>query len=126
MLDVAPTMPDLRPISRSLGVVLRFLPGDCVFREGEGPSCMYVLLEGRIAIRRGGLLIEEIGPGQALGIVSLLDGETRTITAEALTPCEVSALDTRKFRFAVEEVPHFAWWVMGELAHRLRATNAAL
>ena len=79
-----------------------------------------------MAVRRRDLVIETVGPGQAIGILSLLDNEMRTVTAEARTACEVVAIDPRKFRFAVEEMPHFAWWVMGELAHRLRMTNAAL
>ena len=117
---------DMRGIARSLGTVLDFAAGDALFREGDRPRCMYVLLEGEVEVRRRNLVIETVGPGQAVGILSLLDNEPRTVTAEARTPCEVAAIDARKFRFAVEEMPHFAWWVMGELAHRLRMTNAAL
>lgn len=119
-------MPDMRQISRSLGTVLNFDPGDHIFREGDSAHCMYVLLSGEVEVRRGDRIIETIGPGQALGILSLLDEENRTVTAEAVTACEVAAIDNRKFRFAVDEVPHFAWWIMGELAHRLRMTNAAI
>lgn len=117
---------DVRGIARSLGTVLDFAAGDALFREGDRPRCMYILLEGQVAIRRRDRVIETVGPGQAIGILSLLDNEPRTVTAEARSACEVAAVDPRKFRFAVEEMPHFAWWVMGELAHRLRMTNAAL
>lgn len=126
MLDTRTAMPDMRQISRSLGTVLNFDPGDHIFREGDSAHCMYVLLSGEVEVRRGDRIIETIGPGQALGILSLLDEENRTVTAEAVTACEVAAIDNRKFRFAVDEVPHFAWWIMGELAHRLRMTNAAI
>ncbi|MCR0985842.1 cyclic nucleotide-binding domain-containing protein [Roseomonas populi] len=126
MLDFLEKSLDVRQISRSLGVVLSFAPGDLIFREGDRPTCMYVLLEGEVEVRRGQVVIETVGPGQALGIVSLLDDEPRTVTAEARKACQVAALDARKFRFAVEQVPHFAWWSMAELAHRLRSTNAAL
>lgn len=126
MLDTRTAMPDMRQISRSLGTVLNFGPGDHIFREGDSAHCMYVLLSGEVEVRRGDRIIETIGPGQALGILSLLDEENRTVTAEAVTACEVAAIDSRKFRFAVDEVPHFAWWIMGELAHRLRMTNAAI
>ncbi|WP_338662129.1 cyclic nucleotide-binding domain-containing protein [Pararoseomonas sp. SCSIO 73927] len=126
MLELQQKPLDVRQISRSLGTVLHFRPGDAIFREGDRPSCMYVLLEGEVEVRRRETVIETIGPGQALGIVSLLDEEARTVTAEARSACEVAAIDLRKFRFAVEEVPHFSWWVMAELAHRLRTTNAAL
>ncbi|WP_187830427.1 Crp/Fnr family transcriptional regulator [Siccirubricoccus phaeus] len=117
---------DLRPIARSVGTVLGFRAGDVVFREGDAPHCMYVVLDGTVEVRRRDLRIETIGPGQALGILSILDGERRTITAEAATDCELAAIDARKFRALVEEMPHFGWYVMGELAHRLRMTNAHL
>ncbi len=126
MLEGGPQNLDMRQISRSLGVVLSFAQGDFLFREGDKPHCMYILLEGEVEVRRRNHVIERIGPGQALGILSLLDEEPRTVTAEAQSPCEVAAIDMRQFRFAVDEVPHFAWWVMRELAHRLRTTNAAL
>jgi len=35
-------------------------------------------------------------------------------------------MDKKKFRYMVEEIPNFVWFVMEELAHRLRTTNAAL
>jgi len=117
---------DISGIARSLGTVMDLAAGDTLFREGDRPRCMYVLLDGQMAVRRRDLVIETVGPGQAIGILSLLDHEPRTVTAEARTACEVAAIDPRKFRYAVEEMPHFAWWVMGELAHRLRMTNAAL
>ena len=117
---------DMRGVARSMGMVMDFAAGDAVFREGDRPRCMYVVLDGTVEVRRRDRVIEVVGPGQALGIVSLLDGEIRTVTAEAVTPCEVAAIDLRKFRFMIDETPHFAWYVMGELAHRLRTTNAAL
>jgi CRP/FNR family transcriptional regulator, cyclic AMP receptor protein len=65
-------------------------------------------------------------PSDALGIVSVIDRQARSATATATEPSEVAGLDARKFRFLVETTPGFVWFVMGELAQRLRATNAAL
>jgi CRP-like cAMP-binding protein len=56
----------------------------------------------------------------------LLDGQPRTITARATETSELALMDQKKFRYMVEEVPNFVWYVMTELAGRLRATNAAL
>jgi CRP-like cAMP-binding protein len=56
----------------------------------------------------------------------LLDGQPRTITARVKEPSELALMDQRRFRYMVEEVPNFVWYVMAELADRLRATNAAL
>lgn len=117
---------DFRTVVRGAGTVLRYRQGDVVFHEGDHASGMYLVLEGEVAISAHGHPIETIGPGQALGILSLLDASPRSATATATTNAELAVLDERSFRFMVEEVPHFVWYVMGELAHRLRATNAAL
>ena len=55
-----------------------------------------------------------------------LRGNPRTITARAMEPCELALLDMKKFRFMVEETTNFVWFVLNELASRLRATNALL
>ncbi len=117
---------DFRAFARSVGTVIRYHAGDVLFGEGERPDHMYVLLSGQVEIASHGRVIEIVAPGQALGIVSLLDDQPRTATARAVDECEVAVLDRRKFRYMVEEAPNFVWYVMGELAHRLRTTNAAL
>lgn len=125
MPDTAQTT-DFRPFARSVGVVMKYHDGDTIFREGDAPDHMYVVLDGAVEIMSHGKVIETVHEGQALGIVSLLDGEVRTATARAVQECEVAVLERRKFRYMVEEAPNFVWYVMGELAHRLRTTNAAL
>ena len=39
---------DISGIARSLGTVLDFAAGDTLFREGDRPRCMYVLLDGQV------------------------------------------------------------------------------
>jgi CRP/FNR family transcriptional regulator, cyclic AMP receptor protein len=117
---------DFRPIARAIGTVMDFAANDFIFREGDAPKYMYVVLKGAVEISTKQRIIETIGEGQALGILSLLDDSPRTITARAKEPSELALLDKKKFRFMVEEAPNFVWFVMNELGSRLRATNALL
>jgi CRP-like cAMP-binding protein len=71
-------------------------------------------------------VIEPVGPGDALGIVGMLDSKPRTATALVTSDAELALIDRKNFRYMVEAVPHFVWYVMAELVGRLRATNAAL
>ena len=87
---------------------------------------MYIVLEGVIDVTHRGKVIESIGPGDALGIVSLLDSKPRTATAVVTQDAKLALIDRKNFRYMIEAVPHFAWYVMAELVDRLRATNAAL
>ena len=117
---------DFRVFARGAGKVVKFEGGDVIFREGEPPSAMYIVLKGSVEIISHDKIIETIHEGQALGIVSLLDNQPRATTARAQENCELAVMDLRRFRFMVDEVPNFAWYVLGELTHRLRMLNAAL
>jgi CRP/FNR family cyclic AMP-dependent transcriptional regulator len=117
---------DFREFARAVGTVMSYATNDIVFRENDPPSFMYIVLSGSVEITSRGKVIETIHEGNALGILSLLDEQPRTTTACARERCELAIMDRRKFRYMVEEIPNFVWYVMDELAHRLRTTNAAL
>jgi CRP/FNR family transcriptional regulator, cyclic AMP receptor protein len=117
---------DVRPLARSAGSCVRYRAGDVVFRRGDPGDAMYVVLSGSVEVTSQGRSIEVIGTGDGLGILSLIDGKARSAAAIAHTDAELALIDARRFRYLVEEVPNFVWYVMDELAQRLRATNAAL
>ena len=117
---------DYLAFARLAGVVVPYSAASRIFGEGDAPNHMYVLLSGAVEVTARGHVIEVIKPGDALGVLSLLDGKPRSATAVATTDSEVAVIDERRFRFMVEETPGFVWYVMGGLTQRLRATNAVL
>jgi CRP-like cAMP-binding protein len=117
---------DFRDFARAVGTVMTYAKNDIIFREDDPPRFMYIVLSGSVDITKHTTVIETIYEGNALGILALLDDQPRTITARAREHSELAIIDRRKFRYMVEEVPNFVWYVMDELAHRLRTTNAAL
>lgn len=117
---------DFRETARGVGATIRIPAGGVIFHEGDPSDNMFMLLAGEIDMTHAGKVIESIGPGNALGIVGLLDNKPRSATAVVTKDAELAVIDRRNFRFMVESVPHFVWYVMAELVGRLRATNAAL
>ncbi len=117
---------DYRHFARLAGVVVPYPAGARIFTEGDTPNHMYALLSGAVEVSAHGHVIEVIQPGDGLGVLSLLDGLPRSATAIATVESELALIDERRFRFMVEETPGFVWYVLNELAQRLRATNAAL
>jgi CRP/FNR family transcriptional regulator, cyclic AMP receptor protein len=117
---------DFRGFARALGTVMSYAADDIIFRENDPPAYMCVVLSGSVEISSRQKPLETVRECQAIGILALLDGQPRTIAARAIERCELALIDKKKFRYMVEEVPNFVWYVMGELANRLRATNAAL
>lgn len=117
---------DVSGIARAMGTCVAYRAGDVIFRRSDPGKHMYVVLSGTVEVGRNGTVIEVIQPGDGLGILALIDGKERSADAIAETDAELALIDARTFRYMVEEVPNFCWYVMDELAQRLRATNAAL
>ncbi|OYV25086.1 MAG: hypothetical protein B7X08_07025 [Acidocella sp. 20-63-7] len=117
---------NLRDFASGVGTVIEYAAGNTVCREEDEPRYMHIVLHGAVEIVAQNNLLETFGEGKAFGILSLLDGLPRTVTARIGAPARVVVIDRKKFRYMIEEMPQFCWYVTGELAHRLRATNAAL
>ena len=117
---------DFIEFAAKAGTIAEHASGDVIFRTGDPANFMYVVLQGTVEIVVKGEVLEKVGPGKAFGILSLVDGQNRSADARASETTRLSLIDQKKFRYMVEEMPLFCWYVMDELAHRLRATNAAL
>ena len=117
---------DFRIFARGAGKMRKCARGDVIFREGDPADFTYIILTGSVEIESHGKFIETIGGGRALGFASLIDNGFRGTTARALEDCDLAVMDVRKFRYMVDEVPNFAWYVMHELTHRMRMLNAAI
>jgi CRP-like cAMP-binding protein len=74
----------------------------------------------------GNQVIETVGPNEAIGFMSMIDGAARSSTARVKESCELSVIDTRTFRFMVDEVPNFSLYIMGVLARRIRGMGQVI
>ena len=75
----------------------RFDDGDTVTREGDEGDAFFVVVDGRLVVTRNGMTIRDLGPGDFLGEISLIDGRPRTATVTAAGP--VKALCVRRSDF---------------------------
>ena len=112
---------DYRPLARALGTVRTYAADEVIFRDGEPPRCMYVVLKGEVEVLSDERVVGTIREGQALGVLSLLDVSPRLTAARAAGPCELALLDEKRFRALVEQQPNFILFVMEELGSRTRA-----
>ena len=114
---------DFRPFARALGTVMDFAPGEYIFREGDAPRCMYLVLKGSIEVSKKGRRVETVNEGETVGTLSLIDGKPRKAAAQAKEPCELVILDKRAVRSMVKQCPNFVWFVLDEFDSQLHATN---
>jgi CRP/FNR family transcriptional regulator, cyclic AMP receptor protein len=106
--------------------LVEFPAGQTLCQEGEVGTVMYVLLSGSAEVRSGSLLLEEVGVGDIVGELGVLDATPRIATVTALTDCTVAAVDQQRFHFLVEANPRFAIEVMQVMAKRLRQCDTRL
>jgi CRP-like cAMP-binding protein len=79
-----------------------FEDGDTVTREGESGETFYIVIEGRLRVSQHGALLRELGPGDFLGEISLVDGRPRTATVTAVGPVEALVIRRADFLEMVE------------------------
>lgn len=93
---------------------------------GSTEAMMYVVESGRLAVKIAGKVIEEVGPGQVVGEMSLIDHGARSAEVTALELTQVIPIDEARFLNLVVKVPHFALLLMRQMARRIRKMNAQL
>ncbi len=70
----------------------RVRKGTVLFREGENADAMYIVRTGEIALSHGGNIIDQVGAGEACGIVACLDQLPRELTATATMDASILCL----------------------------------
>lgn len=97
--------------------------GDYLFREGDKPDYLYILLAGKARILIGTREVEIFEAGQIVGELALIEPGPRSASIQALSTCEFAAINERRFRFLITETPGFALSVMRTMADRLRGAD---
>ena len=82
-------------------VPMRVESGREIVREGEAGDRFYVIASGQAEVVKDGRVINEEGPGEYLGEISLLRDVPRTATVRAKTDVELRALERDDFIAAV-------------------------
>ena len=99
----------LGDLAQVVGPAARFRheAGKIIMREGQRGVALYVVLEGRVAMRIGDTVVEKAGPGGIFGELSLVDRIPRLATAVAETGCVLLAVSRHMFLYLVKRSPKF-------------------
>lgn len=105
--------------------------GDVLFREGDPPDHMYVVVEGRIAISMRSVdgsesVVDLMEGGDPFGEMPLFDGMGRSAEARALEPSKLLVIPYAPIREIYEQRPELLWGVVELLVGRLRSMNVTL
>lgn len=99
--------------------------GRVLCRQGESGAECFVVVRGKASVDVDGKKVQDVGPGEIVGEVSLIDHGPRTATVTANTEMELLVVELRAFHQLLDDVPGLSRVIMKDLAHRLRALGAA-
>lgn len=100
--------------------VVTLKSGEILFKKGDTPRFMYVVLSGGVRVGDGNVIFEEVPAGGIVGEMALIDHAPRSATITATMDSTLAEIDEKRFVFLVQQTPTFALNVMRLLSHRLR------
>jgi CRP/FNR family cyclic AMP-dependent transcriptional regulator len=99
--------------------------GEILFKQGDPGQTMYLIEEGRAKVYTCGadnqeIVLDILGPDQVIGELALLDGKPRSATVQALSDCQLLALDREPFMAHLRQNPETAIHLLNYLSANLR------
>jgi len=106
------------------GVTRRFASEEVLWKRGDEPRGLFIVLEGAVRVVRGSggrqYVLHREGPGGTLGEVPLFGGGTYPATVIAEEPTECLVLSLPALEAAVARDPRLATLLLGRLSGRVR------
>lgn len=101
--------------------------GTLLFRQGDSGDALYIVNKGQIKIftrdnEGHEVVLNQYGPGESFGEISLVDRAPRAASAMALTTAELLRLERDDFMELLQTHPTFAADILRDIANKLRFT----
>ena len=105
--------------------------GQVLFREGDRGDRLYVVVAGKVKLRRTSAdgrenVLAIIGPGEMFGELSIFDPGPRSSTAAAITDLSLLELGQAEVRAWLVDRPEVAESLLHQLAQRLRHASETM
>jgi CRP-like cAMP-binding protein len=120
--------PDDRLAFEARGTNKTYRQGDILLREGERADRVMIIRSGCVKIvtvAESGYetLLAHRGPGELIGEMAVIDGQTRSASVVALEDVEVAVVSADAFRVFVDDHPEVARVMVNSIAWRLRESD---
>ena len=116
---------DLQKIARAADELTVEEEREIVTQGATGREA-FVVVDGRVTVKRNGRRVTSLGPGACFGELALLDGGPRTASVVTETPTTLLVIGQREFAGLLDEVPGLAHKILTALAARVRELDAKI
>lgn len=100
--------------------------GKVLVTQDTSGNSFYVIIEGRADVVKDGQKLAELGNGDFLGEMALLEDLPRSATVVTTAPTRLLEMHRRDFSSVLDNAPHLARKMLATLAHRLRHADEQL
>lgn len=127
-----PLFSDLSPVHSSIVSATvekrRYKRGDLIMEEGARSDALFMILSGKVRVlaqdeRGREVIMATLGVGDAVGEMSLIDGEPHSATVRAEAQTDVLMLGRDAFQRCLRENSNMSEAVMRGLVRRLRRAD---
>jgi CRP-like cAMP-binding protein len=123
---------DAEDLEELAGIVeeRRIDAGKDVFKEGDAGDAVYLIVKGTVRVIVGGgdrgpeRMINELGPGQCIGEMAVLDASPRSATVRAVDRTRALRVPGEGFKRVMSERPEMSAAIVAELVRRMRSLMA--
>ena len=107
------------------GKEISYKAGESIVGEGASGVGFYLVLEGKVEVRKGVRVLASLGKGEFFGEMSLIDELPRSADVIAVSPIKCWALTSWAFAALVKRNPEVALHMLKEMVKRLRAAQSS-
>ncbi len=106
-----------------------YAAGEVIFEQGGTADCVFVLRAGRVRVSATAgdgeeVVLAERGPGELLGELSGIDGQSRSASVTAVDEVSGLTVPLRAFRGFLMDNPRAALSLLELISRRLREAEA--
>jgi CRP-like cAMP-binding protein len=91
-----------------------------IYREGEAPDALYVVIDGKVRLFRGEIEVAVLGEGEAFGTWALIDESPRVASAAAVEPTVLLKVAREDFQEILAERVDIVQAIFKAMVERLR------
>lgn len=115
---------ELRKLGR-LCIPKGYVQGTLVIQEGAVGLGLFLITSGRVEVFKGGegperIVLAELGAGDILGELAVIDDEARSASARALVDTACLLITRDSFQTLLRTEPEVAWCIVPVLTERIR------
>ena len=104
-----------------------FAAGEPIVRRGsQAHAAFFLILSGRVEVRRDERVLSELGTGQYFGEMSLFDNQPRSVDVVPMADTECVVIARWNLERLIKENPDIAMQMLADLSRRLRDTEERL